>query len=80
MILYPWESSHQKMVIYMVQDKNAIVNIVSISINIKFSFTFHHFIFIQSIFSLYELTIKMVKISDESVSPTEDAFPLILDL
>lgn len=60
----------------MVQDKNAIVNIVSISINIKFSFTFHHFIFIQSIFSLYELTIS----SDESVSPTEDAFPLILDL
>lgn len=46
----------------MVQDKNAIVNIVSISINIKFSFTFHHFTFIQSIFSLYELTIKMVKI------------------
>lgn len=66
----------------MVQDKNAIVYIVSISINIKFSFTFHHFIFIQSIFSLYELTIKMVKIFHrmKSVSPTEDAFPLILDL
>lgn len=66
----------------MVQDKNAIVTIVSISINIKFSFTFHHFIFIQSIFSLYELTIKMVKIFHrmKSVSPTEDAFPLILDL
>lgn len=66
----------------MVQDKNAIVTIVSISINIKFSFTFHHFIFIQSIFSLYEWTIKMVKIFHrmKSVSPTEDAFPLILDL
>lgn len=66
----------------MVQDKNAIVNIVSISINIKFYFTFHHFTFIQSIFSLYELTIKMVKIFHrmKSVSPTEDAFPLILDL